>query len=144
MELAPVFASLEQFEREAQAVQSASSREAESRLEHAREQAARISATWREEAEAERARAAEERRRRSRDEARTVEAEGRAEADRIRREASARMADLIEEILACVARGAAEVRPCAPPRGAEQGEQGPVARDEHEADDSVARGEPEP
>jgi vacuolar-type H+-ATPase subunit H len=117
MELAPVFASLDAFEREAKAVERASTAEAESRLEDAREHAARISATWREEAEAERSRAAEARRRQSRDEARAVEAEGRAEADRIRMQAAARMPELVAVILSCVERGAAELRPRAPHAG---------------------------
>jgi len=53
-ELAPVFASLERFEEEAAEVARSSARRAEDRLAEGREQVARISATWRETAEAER------------------------------------------------------------------------------------------
>jgi hypothetical protein len=146
MELAPVFASLEQFEEEAQAVQRRGTQEAESRLEQAREQAARISATWREEAEIERTRAAEQRRRRSRDEARAVEAEARAEAGRIRRQASARMPILVEEILACVERGAAVVRPRTPEIGDDARPAGHDATQSgrREGAPPVAHGEREP
>jgi vacuolar-type H+-ATPase subunit H len=141
MELAPVFASLEEFEREAKAVESASTAEAESRLEDAREHAARISATWREEAEAERTRAAEARRRRSRAEARALEVEGRAEADRIRRQAAERMPELVASILGCIERGAAEVHPRAP-QAEEHG--GGSARREPGADSGVRRGRGDP
>lgn len=104
-ELAPVFASLERFELEAREVRQASARQAEDRLAQGRDRAAEISATWREEAEAERARAAHERRRRSHDEALAVVAEGRAEAERIRQTASRRIPDFVAEIVACVERG---------------------------------------
>lgn len=104
-ELAPVFASLERFETEAQEVRRASAERAEKRLAEGRERAGRISAGWREAAEAERTRAAQERRRRSREEALAVEAEGRTEAERIRREASTRISDLVAEIVACVEKG---------------------------------------
>ena len=103
-ELAPVFASLEHFEREAEAVRQVSTERAEQRLEEAREQAAEIAARWRPEAEAARARAAQERRRSSRDEALAIEEEGRAEATRIREVAARRMPELVAEIVRCVER----------------------------------------
>jgi vacuolar-type H+-ATPase subunit H len=105
-ELAPVFASLERFEMEAQEVRRASAERAEEQLAEGRERAALISAGWREEAEAERAGAAQERRRRSRAEALEIEAEGRAEAERVRKEASMRTPEFVAEIVACVERGA--------------------------------------
>ena len=104
-ELAPVFASLERFELEAQEVQRASVERADERLAEARERAVQIAAGWREAAEAERAQAAEERRWLSRDEAHGIEAKGRAEADRVRRAASVRISDLVAEIVVCVERG---------------------------------------
>lgn len=104
-ELAPVFASLERFEMQAQEVRRASAERAEERLAEARERAALISAGWRETAEAARAQAAQERRRRSREEVLAIEAEGRAEADRIREAASTRIPELVAEIVACVEKG---------------------------------------
>lgn len=104
-ELAPVFASLERFEMEAQEVRRASAERAEEQLAEARERAALISAGWRETAETERTRAAQDRRRRSREEALSMEAEGRAEANRIRDGASMRIPDLVAEIVACVEGG---------------------------------------
>jgi flagellar biosynthesis/type III secretory pathway protein FliH len=104
-ELAPVFASLELFEAEAEEVRRAYARQAEARLAAGRERAARISAGRREAAEAERARAAEECWTRAREEASAVEAAGRAEADRIRERASERIPNLVAEVVACVARG---------------------------------------
>ena len=104
-ELAPVFASLERFESEAEEIRRASAERAEKRLEEGRERAVRISASWREAAEAERARAALECRRRSHEQAQVIEAEGRAEAERLRKGASARISDLVAEIVACVEGG---------------------------------------
>ncbi|HLG07877.1 MAG TPA: hypothetical protein VI409_04305 [Gaiellaceae bacterium] len=104
-ELAPVFASLERFEMQAQEVRRASAERAEERLAEGRERAALISAGWRETAEAARAQAAQERRRRSREEVLAIDAEGRAEADRVREEASTRIPELVAEIVACVERG---------------------------------------
>ena len=104
-ELAPVFASLERFEMQAQEVRRASAERAEERLAEGRQRAALISAGWRETAEAARAQAAQERRRRSREEALAIEAEGRVEADRIREGASVRIPELVAEIVACVERG---------------------------------------
>ncbi|MDH5281216.1 MAG: hypothetical protein OEW52_08725 [Thermoleophilia bacterium] len=104
-ELAPVFASLERFEMEAQEMRQASAERAEAQLAEGREQAALISADWREAAEAERSRAAQERLRRSREEALEIEAEGRAEADRVRIEASMRIPELVAEIVRCVEGG---------------------------------------
>jgi hypothetical protein len=104
-ELAPVFASLELLEAEAREVRETSVRQADDRLAAGRERVAEISARWRETAEAERARAAEERRRRVREEVLAVEAEGRAEADRIRTEGSARLPELVAEVIACLERG---------------------------------------
>jgi hypothetical protein len=104
-ELAPVFASLEQFEREARELRRISAERAEKRLTEGRERAGEISASWRQAAEAERSRAAEERRRRSREAALAIEEEGRAEAERIRASASARTPALVAEIAACVERG---------------------------------------
>jgi len=105
VELAPVFASLERFEMQAQEVRRASAERAEERLAEGRERAALISAGWRETAEAARAQAAQERRRRSREEVLAIDAEGRAEADRVREEASTRIPELVAEIVACVERG---------------------------------------
>jgi hypothetical protein len=81
-ELAPVFASLERFEIEAQEVRRASAERAEKRLEEGRERAGQISAGWRKAAEAETGR------HRSVDGDRAkrrwqIETRGRAEADRI-------------------------------------------------------------
>src|SRR3990170_8311720 len=104
-ELAPVFASLERFEMQAQEVRRASAERAEERLAEGRERAALISGGWRETAEAARAQAAQERRLRSREEVLAIEAEGRAEADRIREEASTRIPELVAEIVACVEKG---------------------------------------
>ena len=104
-ELAPVFASLERFEMEAQEVRRASVERAEERLAEGRERAALVSAGWRETAEAARTRAAQERQRRSREEALAIEAESRAEADRIRDEAALRIPELVAEIVACVEGG---------------------------------------
>jgi vacuolar-type H+-ATPase subunit H len=104
-ELAPVFASLERFELEAQEVRRNSAERAEARIEEARQQAAEISARWREEAEAARARAAQERRRRSREEALAVEEEGRVEAARIRAVASQRMPKFVAGVVRCVEKG---------------------------------------
>lgn len=104
-ELAPVFASLERFEMEAQEMRQASAERAEEQLAEGRERAALISADWREAAEAERSQAAQERLRRSREEALEIEAEGRAEADRVRIEASMRIPELVAEIVRCVEGG---------------------------------------
>jgi vacuolar-type H+-ATPase subunit H len=101
-ELAPVFASLERFELEAQEVWRASVEQADRRLEEARERAAEISARWREEAEAARTRAAQERRRRAREEALAIEEEGRTEATRIHEVAAQRLPELVGEIVRCV------------------------------------------
>lgn len=104
-ELAPVFASLERFELEAQEVRRNSAERVDARLEEARQQAAEISARWREEAEAARARAAQERRLRSREEALAIAEEGRVEAARIRAVASQRMPELVAEIVRCIEKG---------------------------------------
>jgi hypothetical protein len=106
-ELAPVFASLEAFEAEAEAVRRASTRQAEDRVATGLEQVARISEGWRARAEAERTRAAEERRRRAREDASALEERGRVEADRVRERASRRTPELVAEIVACVERGPA-------------------------------------
>jgi hypothetical protein len=106
-ELAPVFASLELYEAEAEDVARASARQAEDRLNEGRERAARITAGWREEAEAERARAAQARQRRAHEEASRIEAAGRVEADRIRTQAPARKAALVADVIACVEKGPA-------------------------------------
>jgi hypothetical protein len=103
-ELAPVFASLEAFEAEADAVKRASARQVEERLATGREQVACVSEGWRERAEAERTRAAEERRRRAREETSTLEERGRVEADRMRERAARRVPELVAEIVACVER----------------------------------------
>jgi hypothetical protein len=100
-----VFASLERFEEEAAELARASARRAEERLEDGQERVARISASWRETAEAERARAAEERRRRAHEEAVALEEQGRAEGERIRRRASERIPALVDVIVARVERG---------------------------------------
>jgi len=104
-ELAPVFASLERFEEEAAELARSSARRAEERLAEGREQVARISATWREAAAAERTRAAEERRRRAHEEALALEEHGRAEGERIRRRATERIPGLVDAIVARVERG---------------------------------------
>jgi hypothetical protein len=103
-ELAQVFASLEAFEAEADAVRRASTRQAEDRVAAGIEQVARVSEGWRARAEAERARAAEDRRRRAREEASVLEERGRVEADRMRERASRRTPQLVAEIVACVER----------------------------------------
>lgn len=98
-ELAPVFASLEQLEAEAADVRRAYAQKAEERLAEGRERAARISASVREKAEAERSRAAEKRWRRAHQEAAAIEAAGCAEAERIRGQAAARVPAFVGEIL---------------------------------------------
>jgi hypothetical protein len=103
-ELAPVFASLEALEAEADAVRRASTRQAEDQIAAGLEQVARISEGWRARAEAERTRAAEERRRRACEEASALEERGRVEADRLRERASRRTPELVAEIVACVER----------------------------------------
>ena len=105
-ELAPVFASLEAFEAEADAVKRASARQAEERLAAGLERVARISEGWRARAEAERSHAVAEQRRRVHEEASALEERGRVEADRIRQRAARRMPELVAEIVACVERGA--------------------------------------
>lgn len=105
-ELAPVFASLEAFEAEADAVKQACARQAEDRLGAGLEQVARLSEGWRTRAEAERVRAAAEKRRRAHEEASALEERGRVEADRIRQRAARRMPEVVAEIVACVERGA--------------------------------------
>ncbi len=105
-ELAPIFASLEAFEVEADAVKRASAQQAEERLAAGLEQAARTSEGWRARAEAERERASSEKRGRAREEAAALEERGRVEADRIRQRAARRMPELVVEIVACVERGA--------------------------------------
>lgn len=104
-ELAPVFASLEAFEAEADEVARTSSEEADRRLAEGLERAAQISARWRELAESERAKAAETRRRQAREEAARLEARGRVEAERIRERAAGRAGDVVAQIVACVERG---------------------------------------
>jgi vacuolar-type H+-ATPase subunit H len=106
-ELAPVFASLERLELEAQEIRKLSVERADRRIEEARERAGEIYATWRDEAKAASDRAAEELRRQTREEASAIEAEGQVEADRIRAVASARVPGLVAEILACVEDGSA-------------------------------------
>ena len=105
-ELAPIFASLDAFDAEADAVRRAAAEQAEERLAAGLEQVARISEGWRPRAEAARARAAARHRRRAQREAAALEARGRAEADRIRNRASRRMPQLVAEIVACVERSA--------------------------------------
>jgi len=104
-ELAPVFASLDVFEAEAEAVKRASALQAEERLAAGLEHVARISEGWRARAEAERARAAEASRLRAHDEISALEEHGREEADRIRERASGRTEELVAEIVACVWQG---------------------------------------
>jgi vacuolar-type H+-ATPase subunit H len=106
-ELAPVFASLERFELEAQEIRRLSLERAEERAEVAHERAGEIYASWREEAKAASDRAAEEVRRRTRAEQREIEAVAGHEADRIRSVAATRVPGLVAEILACVEEGAA-------------------------------------
>jgi hypothetical protein len=104
-ELAPVFASLEAFEAEAEAVKRASARQAEERLRAGLENVARIDEGWRARAEAERAQAAEAWRLRAREEVSALEERGRVEAVRIRERAARRTPELVAEVVACVARG---------------------------------------
>jgi hypothetical protein len=104
-ELAPVFASLEAFETEADELTRASTQEAEKRLAAGLERAAHISSGWREVAEFERARAAGERRQRARDEASILEERGRVEADRVRARAAEGIPDLVAQIVTCLERG---------------------------------------
>lgn len=104
-ELAPVFASLEAFEEEADEVARASAAEADERLAQGLERAAHISARWRELASAERERAAASRRRRAQEEAAALEARGRAEAERVRERAAGKAPELVARILACVEQG---------------------------------------
>ncbi len=99
-ELAPVFASLEGLEAEAEAVRRAYAERAEERLAEGRERAAGISASVRERAEEERSKAAEERWSRARAEASALEAAGRAEAERIHEEASERIPVLVADLVA--------------------------------------------
>lgn len=104
-ELAPVFASLEQLELEAQEIQRLSIERAQDRVEEARERAGEIYASWREEAKAASDAAAEKMRRRTREEVLAIEAEARLEADRIRTAASARIPGVVAEIVDCVEEG---------------------------------------
>jgi hypothetical protein len=104
-ELAPVFASLEAFEAEADAVRRASAQQAEEQLRAGLENVARVSEDWRARAEAERAQAAEGWRLRAHEEISALEERGRVEADRIRQRAARRTPELVAEIVACVARG---------------------------------------
>lgn len=104
-ELAPVFASLEQLELEAQEIRRLSIERAEDRVEEARERAGEIYASWREEAKAASDAAAEKMRRRTREEVLAIEAEARLEADRIRTAASARIPGVVAEIVDCVEEG---------------------------------------
>jgi vacuolar-type H+-ATPase subunit H len=104
-ELAPVFASLEQLELEAQEIRRLSIERAEDRVEEARERAGEIYASWREEAKAASDRAAEKMRRRTREEVLAIEAEARLEADRIRTVAAARIPGVVAEIVDCVEEG---------------------------------------
>jgi hypothetical protein len=104
-ELAPVFASLERFELEAQEIRRLSVERAEQQLDETRERAAEVYARWREEAEAASGHAAQEARRKARAEARALEAAGLAEAERIRAVAAQRIPTLVAEIVACVERG---------------------------------------
>lgn len=99
-ELAPVFASLEGLEAEAEAVRRAYAERAEERLAEGRERAAGISASVRERAEEERSKAAEESWSRARAEASALEAAGRAEAERIHEEASERIPVLVADLVA--------------------------------------------
>lgn len=103
-ELAPVFASLELFEAEAEDLRRAYERQAEDRLAEAREQAARITAGVQARASAARASAAEERWRRAREEAAAIVEAGRIEGERIRDEAEGRMPAFVASIVADVAR----------------------------------------
>jgi len=103
-ELAPVFASLERFELEAEEIRRLSARRAERRLEEARELAAEIAARWREEAEAARAEAARAHGLRARDAALQIEERGLVEAERIRQVAARRIPELVAEIVRCVER----------------------------------------
>jgi hypothetical protein len=104
-ELAPVFASLERFEQEAEELAHASARQAEERLAKGRERAAQISAGWRELAERERATAAGERRRRAGEEAAALEARGRVDAERVRERAAGRTPELVALIVGCIESG---------------------------------------
>ncbi len=101
-ELAPVFAELEQVEREAGAVRDLAAERAQQRLEAGAVRVARVSAGWRERAEAERARAIAECLGRVEEEARSIVAAGQAEAARVRTHGRARLAPLVSAVFSCV------------------------------------------
>jgi hypothetical protein len=105
LELAPVFASLEQIELEAQELRRASARRIEERLSEGRQHVEQISSGWRERAESERARAAQERRRKARADAVAILEEGRAEAERIRAQTTQHIDGLVARVVACVENG---------------------------------------
>jgi vacuolar-type H+-ATPase subunit H len=98
-ELAPLFAALDDLEREAAAVRREAAERARQRVESARADAARMSASWRERAEAERLRAVAEHRGRTRDEAQAIVAGGVAVAERVRARGEARLDELVAVVV---------------------------------------------
>jgi vacuolar-type H+-ATPase subunit H len=101
-ELAPVFSELEQVEREADGLRKLAVERAQGRLASGAEQAARISASWRERAEAEREQTIAHTLREVEQEARAILVAGEAEAARIRERGRARVADLVSAVVSCV------------------------------------------
>jgi hypothetical protein len=101
-ELAPVFAALDAIEAESEQVRTRAVEAAERRITAGRAETALVSARARERAEGERA-LAEQARHDSRDaEAAALLTAAEAEAERIRGQGSARAAELVPAVLACV------------------------------------------
>jgi hypothetical protein len=106
VELAPVFAALEQVEAEAQTIHASAVEQARQILAEAETRAATLRAAWDERARAEYARAESEFEHASHTELEAVEVEARRETERLRRQGRLRMAEFVEDVVACV-RGAA-------------------------------------
>jgi Skp family chaperone for outer membrane proteins len=105
-EVAPVFAALEQVEAEAQTILASAVEQARHIRADAEARAATLHAACDERARAEYARAESESEHASHTRLEAVEVEARQEAELLRREGRLRMAELVEEVVACV-RGAA-------------------------------------
>ena len=101
-ELAPVFAALEEVQKEAEALRRRAETRAEERLELVRRETALLAAGWRDRADAERERLRADCRRRAPAETQAILAGARAEAERTAVRGRERIPDLLQVVLACV------------------------------------------
>jgi len=107
LELAPVFAALEELEADARRLRDHGTAEAAERLAAGRVERERITSGWRPLVEAERAGVAAARRAAAEDEAHSIVARAHVEADGLRERGRQRIPPLVDSVLACV-RGTGE------------------------------------